>query len=360
MARTPRPWFYSQTGWWMTYLAGKKIKLARGKPNRRQAEQKLRELLYLRDLNPDPGETGQTVASIIERYLTHAAKHLGERTFYERKHYLQAFAEAHGWRKVAECKPFHLTSWFDSNPQWQSTWTLSTVTKIVHRPFNWAVDEELIEKNPFKKGRDQRRVRGKPRRPMTDDEFQALLNACGGRQTQSEPSPADRFREFLVFLRLTGARPSEASRLTWEQVDCDKSVIIIEDHKTARTQEKPRPRVIPLVPDVAQVLRAIKSRNEPGPFVFRNHHGTPWNRSSLSLRMQRARAKAGLPPDTKLYGLRHAFGTRAIINGVDLKTLAELMGHTTTRMTEHYVHLADQRAHLVAAMLRANDPDPVP
>jgi site-specific recombinase XerD len=61
-----------------------------------------------------------------------------------------------------------------------------------------------------------------------------------------------------------------------------------------------------------------------------------------------------------LYGLRHAFGTRSILNGVDLKTLSELMGHTTTRTTEHYLHLAGQRSHLADAMLRANARRPGP
>jgi hypothetical protein len=57
-----------------------------------------------------------------------------------------------------------------------------------------------------------------------------------------------------------------------------------------------------------------------------------------------------------LYGLRHAFGTRAVLRGVDVKTLAELMGHTTTRMTEHYLHLAGERSYLAAAMERINAP----
>ena len=74
--------------------------------------------------------------------------------------------------------------------------------------------------------------------------------------------------------------------------------------------------------------------------------------------MQRARVVAGIAPEVKLYGLRHGFGTRSILNGVDLKTLSALMGHTTTRMTEHYVHVAGQREHLAAAMRRANDRRP--
>jgi site-specific recombinase XerD len=79
---------------------------------------------------------------------------------------------------------------------------------------------------------------------------------------------------------------------------------------------------------------------------------------NLSLRMQRARAKAGIPDDAKLYGLRHAFGTRAILNGVDIKTLAELLGHTSTRMSEHYVHIAGKVPHLLEAMRKVSPPSP--
>lgn len=59
--------------------------------------------------------------------------------------------------------------------------------------------------------------------------------------------------------------------------------------------------------------------------------------------------------EAKLYGIRHAFGTRAIMSGsVDLKTLAEVMGHTTTRTTEHYLHVAGKHEHLARAMLAVN------
>src|SRR5262249_56341788 len=96
--------------------------------------------------------------------------------------------------------------------------------------------------------------------------------------------------------------------------------------------------------------------NGAGGFVFLTSRRTPWNRCNLSLRIRRARETAGIPAEAKLYGLRHAYGTRAIVNGVDIKTLAELLGHTTTRMVEHYVHLAGQRTHLHRAVEKINAP----
>jgi integrase len=46
--------------------------------------------------------------------------------------------------------------------------------------------------------------------------------------------------------------------------------------------------------------------------------------------------KLGL--DFRLYDLRHTFGSRAAMAGVDLPTLKELMGHSSITLTMRYVH----------------------
>jgi integrase len=371
--REPHAWFRQQTGWWMTTINRQKIKLIKGRENKAEANRKLRELLTLRDLNPAPESGELTVAAVIDLYLTHARSRLDERTLYGKKLYLQSFAEAHGFRRVndRECLPFHLTSWIDAHPEWASDWTKHHAVSIVHRPFNWAAKQRLIAANPF---RGVTHRAGNPRRPMTDGEFETLLIAADGRRKAADrypsgrkvcpsdrgrrkgPSAADRFRELLRFLRLTGARPGEAAKLEWSHIDLDVAVIVLTVHKTSRTQRTPKPRIIPLTQEVVDLLTAIRARQEPGPRVFSTQRGTAWNRSNLSLRMQRARAKAGIPDDAKLYGLRHAFGTRAILNGVDIKTLAELLGHTSTRMSEHYVHIAGKVPHLLEAMRKVSPP----
>jgi integrase len=157
-----------------------------------------------------------------------------------------------------------------------------------------------------------------------------------------------------VFLRFTGCRPGEAARLRWQDIDLDNGVIVLRRHKTAKKTKKPR--VIPLHPVVVKLLIFLKRLNQPGEHVFLTHRKTPWHRVSLAQRLRRVRKAAGVADDAKLYGLRHRFGTTAILRGVDLKTLSELMGHTTTRMTEHYVAIAGQRQHLADAMLKVHGP----
>jgi integrase len=376
VAREPHAWYRQQTDWWMTTINRKKIKLVKGKDKRAEASKKLRELLTLRDLNPSPESGDLTVAAVIDLYLTHAKTKLSERSLYGRKLYMQSFAEAHGFRRIndKECIPFHLTSWIDAHPEWASDWTKQHAIAVIHRPFNWAAKQRLIAANPFR-GVSQRS--GNPRRPMTDAEFDALLvtaerptktidrypsgrKVCpSDRNRRKGPSAADRFREILRFLRLTGARPGEAAKLQWDNIDLAAGLIVLTTHKTSKTQRTPKPRVIPLTQEVVALLTSILRRQEPGSRVFSTQRRTAWNRSNLSLQMKRARAKAGIPDDAKLYGLRHAFGVRAIVNGVDIKTLAELMGHSSTRMTEHYLtHLGDHAGHLAAAMRKVNGPSP--
>ena len=150
----------------MVYLDGKKEKLIKGPKNaqhKQLAEKKLREILHLRDKNPAPESERHTVASVIDLYLTLNGSKYSDEALAVREHYLQDFAEAHGWRVVNDkgCLPFHLTSWLESHPEWESDWTKAHAVAIVQRPFNWAVKQRLIPTNPF---RGATHAAGKPRR----------------------------------------------------------------------------------------------------------------------------------------------------------------------------------------------------
>ena len=175
---------------------------------------------------------------MIDQYLGYAASRYAERTLYERRLTLQAFAEAHGFRTVDDrrCLPLHLTNFIDGNPRWKSDWTKAQVAAVVQRPFNWAVRQRIIAANPYR-GVSYRE--GEPRRPMTDEEFSRLVAAAHGRPTKKRPTPGERFVEFLRFLRATGARTAEAGRLQWSDVDLEGRAIVLKEHKTASMQRKP-------------------------------------------------------------------------------------------------------------------------
>ena len=61
--------------------------------------------------------------------------------------------------------------------------------------------------------------------------------------------------------------------------------------------------------------------------------------------------KAAELPRIRVHDLRHAFGTGLAENGVDPKTIMELMGHSDLRMTMRYLHTSDEKKKEAVAKL---------
>ncbi|MFZ4580963.1 MAG: tyrosine-type recombinase/integrase, partial [Myxococcota bacterium] len=63
--------------------------------------------------------------------------------------------------------------------------------------------------------------------------------------------------------------------------------------------------------------------------------------------LARALAGAGIDKHIRFHDLRHTYGTLLVQAGVDVRTVQELLGHSTMRMTQRYVHLAAEPGEAV-------------
>jgi site-specific recombinase XerD len=285
---------------------------------------------------PEPGSL--TVRQAIDCYLGQDAPSHSQDAAKERRRVLDLFCKAFGDRLIGQLKPYDLLLWINAHTAWASGHTKNRVKSTICRPFNFLTRLGVLDRNPFL---GLSYPTGGTGRDMTDTEFQLLLRAAG-----------PLFRRILVFLRYSGARPIELRRLEWDHVSQEIQAVVQKIHKTARTTGRPRRIILTAV--CLKLLAWIKRhRAHESKYVFVNARGGVWKKRALCKHMERIRDRAGLTPDVKLYSARHAFGTRAILNGVDIATLGVLMGHQSVRTTQIYVHLADKQDHLLKAAEQA-------
>lgn len=280
-----------------------------------------------------------TVRQIVDAWVSGTARKQTALVFAERQRLLELFCTDFGERAATSLRRFEVQDWISAHPKWKADNTIKRVLGTITCVFSWAAKGDRIEHNPLAGLSHPAGDRG---RPLEVAEFAALLRTTTAL-----------FRRVLVFMRFTGVRPCEMSALEWAHIHLDRHCAIIQIHKTSRSRKDRAPRTIVLLPNMIKLLLWIRKRQKPGEkFVFLNQRGKPWCKNSLCLRVYRLREKLGMPKTAKLYGTRHLFGTEFILNVGDLKMLAELLGHTTTRMAEHYVHIAGKVGHLEAGLAK--------
>jgi integrase len=178
----------------------------------------------------------------------------------------------------------------------------------------------------FRENNEQTRV-------VTEDEERRYLLAC------SQP-----LRDFATLMVETGMRPEEVCRMERRHVHLNEGYYFNPFGKTKAARRK-----LPLSKRAADVLRHRLATVE-GPFVFPSTRGG--NDSSrhivkLNAAHKGAIERAKLEP-FRLYDLRHTFATRAAEAGVDLVTLAAMLGHSKINMVMRYAHPSEQ--HQFAAI----------
>lgn len=180
-----------------------------------------------------------------------------------------------------------------------------------------------------------------------------------------EAATMDRHSTLWAFMLTTGVRPGEALSLRWADVDLKAGIAIVRRSLTWRpggeyvfTEPKTKTSVrqIPLPPTLIPELKAHKAHQAEErlaagsgwvnlDLVFATESGTPHRRENLAKRhLKRILEAAGLPPDFRLYDLRHGCATLLLANGTHPKVVAERLGHAKIALT------LDTYSHVIPSM----------
>ncbi len=126
--------------------------------------------------------------------------------------------------------------------------------------------------------------------------------------------------------------------LQWRDIDISRRVLKIS-HKRDWSP-KSSEREIPISDGVFAELKRIRpTKCLNSEYVFTNSNGDKYGAKIRETLVRTAR-RAGIENLTKIHTLRHTFASQLVMNGVDLPTVKELMGHSDIQTTMIYAHLA--------------------
>ena len=256
--------------------------------------------------------------------------------------------------------------------------TLTAIKGVVAPAFRMAYEEDVIKRNPF--DFDLTVVvpnNAKPRQALTDQELIDWLDFVKNDSTYRKY-----YDEFIVLLG-TGLRVSEFCGLTLQDIDFDEMRIKVE-RQLARTRsgkfyvEKPKTkngvRYIPMSPEVCESMQNIvQQRYSGGPEIIidgvvgfllldRSHRPKVALHIENELRWCMKKYQKRYPnkklPRITPHVLRHTFCTNMARNGMAIKNLQYLMGHSDVGTTLNiYTHSRYEDAAKEMLNIRVIDTD---
>jgi len=148
-------------------------------------------------------------------------------------------------------------------------------------------------------------------RYLRPEEVKKLLDVCRGY-----------LRSIVITALNTGMRKGEILALRWEDVDLQNRKV------TVRKPKNNEIRVIPINQTLYQELSNLSYVSD-GEYIFSNGEGRRFGdiKKGFSL---------------AFHDLRHTFGSHLVMQGVDLKTVQQVMGHKDIKMTMRYSHLSPE------------------
>lgn len=218
-----------------------------------------------------------------------------------------------------------------------STGTIRNRMSLLHSIFRWAQRHGMLESLPEF-----------PQLPPAD--YEHFVPPNRSELTRMIAVAAEHIKRVIILGSQLGGRvgPCELFRLRWDDVDFDRGIVRMPSANKNRREPW---REIPIRTSLRRMLEEWQASDSSAGIDFVIHyHGAPIER--IKMAWAATLRRAGITRRIRPYDLRHYFATEMIAAGIDLGTVANLMGHTSTDMlTQHYQHvLTRQKRAAVEAL----------
>jgi integrase len=219
--------------------------------------------------------------------------------------------------------------------EWSANTKHDFVTAI-NRGFNWAVKQQLIDKNPVafteKPAREAREL------ATTPGDFTEVMAAI----TESN------FRDLIRFAWESGVRPQEVRAIEARHVDFSNARIVFPPKES---KGKKAHRIVYLTAEAAAMLLPLVESRPTGT-LFRNSEGNAWTKDAVNCAFCRLEKKIGRK--LHLGAFRKGYATEGLKAGVDTITMSHLLGHSSPVMlAKVYAKVQQDPVFMAAAAERA-------
>ena len=258
--------------------------------------------------------------------------------------------------KVLNLKPEHLQKIYNNMYEnGISARTVHILNTVLHGALKQAVKNNLASRN-VTEAVSLPKAKTKEMRVLTLEEQKKFMKVLS----------ADRMGNMYLFGLFTGLRRGELLALKWSDIDTERNVIRVEralsrvkdygdtPNKTKLVVEEPKTakskRIIPIFDYLKEILdrqkqQQIKDKEnsygmyEENDIIFATELGKMIDPGNFSRKFYKLIREAGLP-HANPHCLRHTFATRGMESGIDLKTMQELLGHSSILVTgDTYTHV---------------------
>ncbi|MEM9013767.1 MAG: tyrosine recombinase XerC [Pseudomonadota bacterium] len=176
-------------------------------------------------------------------------------------------------------------------------------------------------------------------RPVSREDAERLIIAAKTGVAGQNKASWEHDRDAALFTLIYGAglRISEALSLKWS--DAPLAPVIKIHGKGAKY------RMAPIIPAACEAIEIYRNgcpyggeKNDP---LFFSVRGRPLSPRLAQMIMARLRRVLGLPDSATPHALRHAFATHLLAAGGDLRSIQELLGHSSLNATQRYTKVDD-------------------
>lgn len=222
--------------------------------------------------------------------------------------------------------------------------SLNTFLKVF---FNWCIDNDYILKNPCSKVN----IKGNKNEIINNRKKDVEILSEKEIKTLKKHLKGSDFELLFLLDLATGLRQGELLALDWEHIDLKnktikiersvKEVYIYDNENTKHIEtifQTPKTansfRIVPIPNALIDILNNIE--NKEG-LLFKDNDGKPLKGKNVSTKWSKILKECNVP-HKKFHSIRHTYASMLLSKGVDIETVAELMGHSAISITQIYLH----------------------